>query len=551
MFRRLSLKQNLTGAFLSVALILCVVGGLGGRSLLRVISQYSQITEVTAPKMEQLLAMRTSLVSLMGTMVEMGLYGNPPEEINRLNTELGKIRADYAAAVKNYESLKLAPGEKELYDKVTDKWGEVLSYVVDVLQLAKSSDPKDKIAFGAAYRKPEFNKARQEFNEALDELLKFQASEGKKWEENAKSTAHTSIIAMWSTVVLGMLLAMCVGIFFANLLSRNLSVVADRLSEDADRLSGSAGEISSASQKLLSSIESQSAAIHETSSSVDEMNSMIGKNSENAAKSREVSIQSDETATRGRQSVEEMLKAIQEIDQGTTTMISQIEDSNRSFAEINRVINEIGGKTKIINDIVFQTKLLSFNASVEAARAGEHGKGFAVVAEEVGNLAQMSGNAAREITDMLQESLSKVDQIIQTTTSRIQGTVSQSQERIQQGKEVATNCGRILEDVVSNAQRVRAMLEEISAASREQAVGIGEIAKAMYSLNQSTKENSISSKQTSNASDELAEQADHLREVVSSLMKTVHGETKEKKTETPDAGSAPSEPSSEFDRLAA
>ena len=73
------------------------------------------------------------------------------------------------------------------------------------------------------------------------------------------------------------------------------------------------------------------------------------------------------------------------------------------------LISEIGNKTKVINDIVFQTKLLSFNASVEAARAGEHGKGFSVVAEEVGNLAHMSGNSAKEITQLLESSINRVN----------------------------------------------------------------------------------------------------------------------------------------------
>jgi methyl-accepting chemotaxis protein len=86
--------------------------------------------------------------------------------------------------------------------------------------------------------------------------------------------------------------------------------------------------------------------------------------------------------------------------------------SNDEISSIVKVIAEIGDKTKVINDIVFQTKLLSFNASVEAARAGEQGKGFAVVAEEVGNLATMSGKAAEEISSMLGDSMGKVELIV-------------------------------------------------------------------------------------------------------------------------------------------
>ncbi|MHA0111674.1 methyl-accepting chemotaxis protein, partial [Klebsiella pneumoniae] len=80
------------------------------------------------------------------------------------------------------------------------------------------------------------------------------------------------------------------------------------------------------------------------------------------------------------------------------------EDANSQLQSISNIIGEISAKTNIINDIVFKTQLLSFNASIEAARAGQHGRGFAVVAEEVGNLAQMSGNAAKEIRALLEDS---------------------------------------------------------------------------------------------------------------------------------------------------
>jgi methyl-accepting chemotaxis protein len=95
--------------------------------------------------------------------------------------------------------------------------------------------------------------------------------------------------------------------------------------------------------------------------------------------------------------------------------------TNENMADIVKSIAEIKTKTNVINDIVFQTKLLSFNASVEAARAGEHGKGFAVVAEEVGALAAMSGNASKEIAQLLDGSLSRVTVLADETKQRADG----------------------------------------------------------------------------------------------------------------------------------
>jgi methyl-accepting chemotaxis protein len=528
MTRKLSLKQKLIASFLSIALILFVVGGIGIGSLSKVRAQYRQVTEVSTPKTEQLLKMRTSMESLLSTMIQMGLYGNPPDEIEKLGKRLASARESYTSAEKAYQAMKYGDGEKELYDKVAEKWGGVLGNIVDVMQLARSSEAKDKIAFGETYRKPEFEKARADFYEALDTLVAFQSKHAKEWEESAQYTAKMSNIFMAIAMAVGVFVAMLVGWIISAALSNNLRSVADELSTSADQLAGFANEIAEASQSLLSSIEHQVTAIHETSAAVDQLSSMVGKNSDNAASSRDVSVKSDDAANQGRQSVEQMIVAIDDIDKSNSDMMVEVSNNNKDLSEINQVIHEINSKTKVINDIVFQTKLLSFNASVEAARAGEAGKGFAVVAEEVGNLAQMSGTAAREITDMLQQSVQKVDKIIELTTTRIERIVNENRTKVSHGKEVASQCGQVLEQVVSNVQRVRSMLEEISVASREQATGIEEITRAMSSLNESTQKNATSSNKANHTSSELARQADMLHQLVKNLWKTVYGDRAQK-----------------------
>jgi methyl-accepting chemotaxis protein len=347
-----------------------------------------------------------------------------------------------------------------------------------------------------------------------------------------------SNISMAVAVAVGVFIALLVGLIISGALSNQLRSVADELSTSADQLAGFAKEIAEASQSLLSSIEHQVTAIHETSTAVDQLSSMVGKNSDNAASSRDVSVKSDEAASQGRQSVEQMIVAIDDIDKSNSDMMVEVNNNNKDLAEINKVIHEINSKTKVINDIVFQTKLLSFNASVEAARAGEAGKGFAVVAEEVGNLAQMSGTAAREITDMLQQSVQKVDKIIELTTSRIERIVNENRTKVSHGKDVASQCGKVLEQVVSNVQRVRSMLEEISVASREQATGIEEITRAMSSLNESTQKNATSSNKANHTSSELARQADSLHLLVKNLWKTVYGDRAQKASHKKEAGVA-------------
>jgi methyl-accepting chemotaxis protein len=228
---------------------------------------------------------------------------------------------------------------------------------------------------------------------------------------------------------------------------------------------------------------------------------MIQMNSDNARKTADVATSSHTSALRGKEVVETMIRAIQDIN-----------TSNDEISEIVKVIGEIENKTTIINDIVFQTRILSFNASIEAARAGEHGRGFAVVAEEVGKLAEMSGHAAKEISDLLAGSIRKVERL-----------VTANKEKVGTGTQVASDCGGVLEEILLNVQSVKAMAEQISNASNEQAQGIQEITKAMNQLDQGTHQNAASSEQAATSSEGLSRQAESLRGVVTSLVVAVQG----------------------------
>lgn len=146
------------------------------------------------------------------------------------------------------------------------------------------------------------------------------------------------------------------------------------------------------------------------------------------------------------------------------------------------MILEIAEKTKVINEIVFQTKLLSFNASVEAARAGEQGKGFAVVAEEVGNLATMSGNAAQDISNMLGESTAKVQEIVRQTKEEMSRLTTQSKNDVENGIKVARDCDVVLNEIVKNVNHVDQLVREITEASKnlsQQALSLNSISQTL------------------------------------------------------------------------
>lgn len=310
---------------------------------------------------------------------------------------------------------------------------------------------------------------------------------------------------------------------FAKKLSANLENLATQLSGEATAVGSSSGDVATASNQLSASTTEQAAALQETVSSLEEISAMVTKNSDNATKSLEVSNTSQEVAIRGKQAVDKMIQSIVDISRSNEDIMSEIQASNREISQIVNVINEIGNKTKVINEIVFQTKLLSFNASVEAARAGEHGKGFAVVAEEVGNLAQMSGNAAKEITTMLESSIQKVEATVNQTKAKVESLVLSGKQKVEAGSETAENCGKILDEIVANVARVAQMVEEIASGSKEQSQGVMEINKAMSQMDQVTQQNAEATQQSATAASTLNQQVYTLQSIVQKLVETVEG----------------------------
>jgi methyl-accepting chemotaxis protein len=324
-------------------------------------------------------------------------------------------------------------------------------------------------------------------------------------------------------LILTILGAIAIMTWYSNGLSKTLRNIAVEVNSSSGEVGSLSERMASASSELSSSTTEQAAALQETVSSIDEVSAMIAKNAENAKRSKESSNLSSDAAQKGKDAVDQMIHSIEEINQANGNIMNQIEEGNQQLAEIVKLISEIGNKTKVINDIVFQTKLLSFNASVEAARAGEHGKGFAVVAEEVGNLAQMSGNAAKEISQMLDGSVQKVDSIVNASRTRVEKLMSESKSKVEAGTITAKKCGEVLDEIVKNVSEVNMMVSEITTASQEQSQGVSEINKAMNQLDQVTQSNAASSQDASNVAALLRNQSEGLRKVIESLIQTVEG----------------------------
>jgi methyl-accepting chemotaxis protein len=281
-------------------------------------------------------------------------------------------------------------------------------------------------------------------------------------------------------------IALILGILLVRKPIRGIMAAAKRLEGSAQDLNGASQGIASSSEQLSRSTDTQAAALTETAASLEEISAMIKKTSENADESARHSKTSFSQVRQGVDAIREMVAGIERIEEGNQMLMNQVKEGNHEISQIMSVISAIDEKTRVINDIVFQTKLLSFNASVEAARAGEHGKGFSVVAEEIGKLAEVSGRSSKEISDLLGQSIQKVEGILETTQSRIEGAMKEGEQRIHEGRETAMGCERTLAEILSSVELVDQRVEEIARASAEQNIGVEEINKAVVQLSEAT-----------------------------------------------------------------
>ena len=258
----------------------------------------------------------------------------------------------------------------------------------------------------------------------------------------------------------------------ANSTVEKLQEVIGNISTSASSISQGAGEISLGNRDLSSRTESQAATLEETSSSMEEMTQIVRTSEDSAAEASWLAARTANNAKEGNKSVQQTIEAMEQITQAS-----------------NKIANIIG----VIDEIAFQTNLLALNAAVEAARAGEQGRGFAVVAGEVRTLAQRSAGAAKEIKDLIQDSVKKV----------------------QDGSELVSTSGETLNTIVSEIEQVNSMIQNIATSAREQTMGIEQVNEAVLQMDQMTQQNAALVEEAAAASQSMSEQAQDMDRLVS------------------------------------
>ncbi len=237
-----------------------------------------------------------------------------------------------------------------------------------------------------------------------------------------------------------------------------LSQIISEVRQGANGLSEASQQVSSASQTLSRGTSEQAASVEETSASLEEMSASITRNAENSREMESIAIKGAQDAEESGTSVQATVDAMKQIAQ----------------------------KTGIVAEIAYQTNLLALNAAIEAARAGEHGRGFAVVAAEVRQLAGRSQTAAKEISELADSSVL-----------------------------IAETSGEKLALLVPAIRKTAELVQEVAAASGEQSAGVGQVNKAMATVDQITQRNASAAEELASTAEEMSSQSEALSELMS------------------------------------
>ncbi len=335
--------------------------------------------------------------------------------------------------------------------------------------------------------------------------------------ENAKWLGLATVIAI--------LISLCSGMRQLIKIIIPVQEIILSLSSESNLLSSSAEELSTASQQLSSTGKTQSSSVYQTAAAMTEMNEMIQKTSESAQNSSALSEKTRLASQEGLRALEQLTRAMSDISNAQKVSEEVLENNLKKLYNVTHIVSKVSDKTKVINDIVFQTKLLSFNASVEAARAGEYGKGFSVVAEEVGHLARVSGASAKEITQIVDDSNRQVIELADLIKKDLTKVISDIQIHVREATTHASTSLQTLNIVLNLATEASGLSKNISAANFEQSKGSEEATQALRVMETTSQQMETVVINTEKEAKNLLEQARHLQQITVNL-ESIVGEKK-------------------------
>ncbi|MGV7189344.1 methyl-accepting chemotaxis protein [Xanthomonas axonopodis] len=401
-----------------------------------------------------------------------GDYGRMANDTNALVASHVAVQNDLARIMGRYaigelsEDMQPLPGEKAAFSNTMSQVKLNLSAMNhQIKHLAQAAANGDFSARGDVER---FQFDFRVMVESLNQLMSTADGNLQSLSALLQSIAAGDLTARMSGDFRGVFAQMRDD---ANATASQLAQIVGNIQQSAVSINAAATEIAAGNQDLSQRTEQQAANLEETAASMEELTSTVKQNAESARQANQLAIGAARVASEGGDVVGKVVDTM-----------SGIEASSKKIADI----------ISVIDGIAFQTNILALNAAVEAARAGEQGRGFAVVASEVRTLAQRSSGAAKEIKDLIDDSV----------------------QRVAEGSALVHSAGKTMGEVVASVQRVTDIMGEISAASQEQSAGIEQVNQTITHMDEATQQNAALVEEATAAARSMEEQAVQLTDAV-------------------------------------
>jgi methyl-accepting chemotaxis protein len=460
---------------------------------------------------ERLMRAWSAYTQLNGARTIITIESSDPAAAKETQAAIKKTSDDISVLQKQLDGLNKRPEEAALFDDVGAQRKKYTDIRNKMLKAKEAGDDGARLLV-----KREFQPALDAYLAAINKLVDLQ---GKIIADSARSVNRAFRIAQWTVTGLG-LFALLFGIAAAALITRSLkrqlggepaataaiansiaggdlavkidiapgdrssllfavgamrdqlASVVTQIRSGANTMTTASSEIAAGNLDLSSRTEQQAGSLEETASAMEQLTSTVKQNADNARQANQLAVSASGIAVEG------------------GAVVAQVIDTMSSINASSRKIVDI---ISVIDSIAFQTNILALNAAVEAARAGEQGRGFAVVASEVRGLAQRSAAAAKEIKELIGDSVEKVDA----------------------GSRLVEQAGSTIGEVVASVKRVTDIVGEISSASQEQSTGIEEVNRAITQIDEATQQNAALVEQAAAAAASMQEQAARLSQIVS------------------------------------
>jgi methyl-accepting chemotaxis protein len=498
-----NIRTRIILTLLLLAAAMISVGALGLYGMNSVVSDLEEMYERRVRVVGTLGELRARELDQQA-MIGLAVMANDPAKISAINAERSEIAQYAQAALDTYGEKQQTPEGKAMFARITAAHAVLRGSIEEInAAIATSND-----ALATQLLLDKLDPAANALNGELSAASEHQFKRAEEALQSAEEDFRSSRAIVVAAMLIGSALAAVLAVFLLRAIMQGLNnavSVAERIAEGelghdidsarrdeigallralqrmdsklheivggvrtaSDAVGGAAAQLSRGNDDLSQRTQEQASALEETASSMEEMTATVKQNADNARSANQLASDARGQAERGGEVV--------------TRAVSAMHDINSASRKIADIIS-------VIDEIAFQTNLLALNAAVEAARAGEQGRGFAVVASEVRSLAQRSASAAKEIKELIGDSV----------------------EKVRSGSELVDSSGKALGEIMDSVKKVSDIVAEIAAASEEQAAGIEQVNNAVTQMDDTTQQNAALVEEAASAAKSMEQQAQQL-----------------------------------------